>query len=221
MNRFLRSIVDNRDEASLSAAFRRKRFQLFLELIEPFPRPINILDIGGEPRFWEVMGLAGDPNYQVILLNRAPYKATQPNLRSLIGDAADLSQFADQQFQAVFSNSVIEHLGSFERQQRMAAEVQRVGQCYFVQTPNRYFPLEPHFLVPFFQYFPQRLQIALVRSFNLGWYPKTPDRDQATHLVRSHRLLVEQELRALFPRAMLYKETALGLVKSLIAYGPH
>jgi hypothetical protein len=219
MNRFLGSIVDNRDEASLSATFRRRRFQLFLELIDPFPRPVLILDVGGVPRFWEVMGLAGDPDYQVVLLNKTILNVTQPNLRSVVGDGANLGQFSDREFQAVFSNSVIEHLGSYERQQRMAAEVQRVGQCYFVQTPNRHFPLEPHFLVPFFQYFPQRLQIALVRHFNLGWYPRYPDREQAVRLVRSHRLLVEREMRALFPHGKLYKETALGMVKSMIAYG--
>jgi hypothetical protein len=219
MNRFMRSVVDNRDEASLSAAFRRKRFRLFLELIDPFPRPVIILDVGGEPRFWEVMGVAGDPDYQVVLLNQVACDVIQPNLRSVVGDAADLSQFADRQFQAVFSNSVIEHLESYERQKRMATDVQRVGQCYFVQTPNRHFPLEPHFLVPFFQYFPQRYQIALIRRFNLGWYPKVSDREQATRLIRSHRLLAEGEMRALFPHAKLHKETVLGMVKSLIAYG--
>jgi hypothetical protein len=220
MNQFLRSVVDNRDEASLSAAFRRKRFRLFLELIAPLPRPVAILDVGGEPRFWEVMGLAGDPDYQVVLLNQARFQVTQPNLLAVVGDAADLSRFADQQFQAVFSNSVIEHLGSYDRQQRMAVEVQRVGRHYFIQTPNRFFPLEPHFLMPFFQFFPEQLQIALVRRFDLGWYPRIPDRELAARLVCSHRLLAEGEMRALFPKGRLYKEIVLGMVKSLTAYGP-
>ena len=220
MNRFLRTIVDNRDEASLSAAFRRKRFALFLALIASFPRPVTILDIGGEPRFWEVMGLAGDPDFQVVLLNQKSFHGLQANLSSQVGDAVDLSRFTDCQFHAVFSNSVIEHLGSYARQQRMAAEVQRVGRCYFIQTPNRRFPLEPHYLVPFFQYFPQWLQIMLIQRFSLGWYPRIPDRDQAAQHVRSHRLLVGREMRALFPNGKLYRETVLGMVKSWIAYGP-
>lgn len=220
MNRYLRRVVDNRDQASFSAAFRRKRFQLFLELIDRLPRPVAILDVGGEPRFWEVMGLAGDPDFQVILLNQMPVQISWPNLRCVLGDAADLSRFADQQFPAVFSNSVIEHLGSFSRQQRMATEVQRVGEHYFVQTPNRYFPLEPHFLLPFFQFFPERLQIALIRRWDLGWYPRIPDHQQAAQHIRSHRLLAESEMRLLFPKCRLYKETVLGMVKSLTAYGP-
>jgi hypothetical protein len=220
MNRILRGIVDNRNETSLSAAFRRKRFKLFLELIKPFPRPVSILDVGGEPRFWEVMGLAGNPDYQVVLLNQVCFAVNQPNLRSVVGDAADLGQFTAQEFQAVFSNSVIEHLETCSQQQHMAAEVQRVGERYFVQTPNRHFPLEPHFLLPFFQYYPLRMQVALIQRFNLGWYKKVPDREQATRLIRSHRLLDEQEMRLLFPHGRLYKEKTLGLVKSLIAYGP-
>ena len=220
MKRFLRRIADNRDDASLSAAFRRRRFALFLALIASFPRPVTILDVGGEPRFWEVMGLAGDPDFQVVLLNQKPFHDLPSNLSSQVGDAVDLSRFPDHHFNAVFSNSVIEHLGSYARQQSMAAEVQRVAQCYFIQTPNRHFPLEPHYLVPFFQYFPEWLQIALVQSFSLGWYSQIPVREQAARHIRSHRLLVERELRALFPNGDLYKESALGLVKSWIAYGP-
>lgn len=220
MNRLTRGIVDNRDRASLAAAFRRKRFGLFLQLIASFSRPVTILDVGGEPRFWEVMGLAGDPDYQVVLLNQAPCHEMPANLSFEAGDAADLSRFSDRQFYAVFSNSVIEHLGSYERQKRMADEVQRVGQCYFIQTPNRRFPIEPHFLLPFFQYFPERLQIALVQHFSLGWYPRIPDRELAARHIRSHRLLDERELRLLFPNSRLYKETVVGLVKSWIAYGP-
>ena len=220
MNRLMRRVVDNRNQTSLSASFRRKRFSLFLSLVAPLPRPVTVLDVGGEPRFWEVMGLAGDPDFQVVLLNQMHFRVTPSNLSSVIGDAADLSRFTDQQFQVVFSNSVIEHLGSYDRQKRMAAEVQRVGQRYFIQTPNRHFPLEPHFLVPFFQFFPERLQIALIRRFDLGWYPKLSDYEQAARHIRSHRLLVESEMRALFPHGKLYKETALGMVKSLIASGP-
>jgi len=120
----------------------------------------------------------------------------------------------------VFSNSVIEHLGSFDRQQRMAMEVQRVGKCYFIQTPNRYFPLEPHFLLPFFQFYPPRLQIALARRYNLGWYRRQTDIHQAASLVRSHRLLSAREVRALFPNGVLHRERVLGLTKSFMVCGP-
>ncbi len=209
--------MDNRDPGSWAARFRRRRFELFLKLVEPLPRPVSVLDVGGEQRFWEVMGLAGDASFSITLLNIAPQPVTYANLTSLSGDAADLGRFSDQQFDVVFSNSVIEHLGSFERQQRMASEVRRVGRSYFVQTPNRRFPLEPHFLLPWFQYYPEWLQVGLLRRFRLGWYAPIPDPQAARQHVCAHRLLDEAELRRLFPGARIYHERVLGVVKSLVA----
>ena len=53
-------------------------------------------------------------------------------------------------YDIVHSNSVIEHLYNFENQKKMASEIIRVGQKYIVQTPNKYFFLEPHYLASFF-----------------------------------------------------------------------
>ena len=68
-----------------------------------------------------------------------------------MGDATDLSPFKDKSFDIVHSNSVIEHLYNFENQKKMASEIMRVGQKHIVQTPNKYFFLEPHLsYFPFF-----------------------------------------------------------------------
>lgn len=221
MNSLLGKIVNHRHESSLATSFRRKRFELFLSLITPLSKPVRILDVGGEQRFWEVMGLGDHQDYQFVILNIYPPVVTRPNFRAHIGDATDLGRFSDREFDFVFSNSVIEHLGSYANQQRMAHEVRRVGKNYFVQTPNKYFPLEPHFLVPFFQFFPFKLQVALIQRFRLGWYQKIPDREEAKWHVRSHRLLTKGEMLDLFPDGHLYKEKVFGLTKSFISYGPH
>ena len=86
-------------------------------------------------------------------------------------DGADwLLERADE-FDIVFSNSVIEHLGDIEGQRRMAKEIRRVGKYYYLQTPNRNFPVEPHFQFPFFQFLPKWLRTAIVRRWSIGWYP--------------------------------------------------
>ena len=185
----------------------------------PLPKPVTILDVGGEQHFWEIMGLAGNQDYRILIVNIFSIQISYPNLDGILGDATDLHDFTDQEFDFAFSNSVIEHLGSYARQQRMAEEVQRVGKRYFVQTPNKYFPLEPHFLVPFFQFFPLSIQTTLIQNFDLGWYKKIPDRKEAFQHVCSHRLLTEGEMLALFPKGKLYREHFLGLIKSFIAYG--
>jgi hypothetical protein len=101
----------------------------------------------------------------------------------------------------------------------MAAEVRRVATRYFVQTPNYYFPLEPHFFFPGFQYLPPRTRVWLVRHFALGWFPKMPDPEQARREVEQIRLLKKREVQALFPGATLHAERVAGLTVSWVAYG--
>jgi hypothetical protein len=100
----------------------------------------------------------------------------------------------------------------------MAEEVRRVGKRYFVQTPNLYFPIEPHFVFPLFQFLPIWLRVWLVTHFDLGWYAKIPDRDRALKEVSSIRLLTKKKLRKLFPQARIFEEKYLGLTKSYIVY---
>ena len=127
-----------------------------------------------------------------------------------------MRQFTDKQFDVVFSNSVIEHVGTYEDQTCMAREVQRVGKRYFIQTPNFYFPIEPHFLFPFFQFLPVAWKILLVERFNVRYRYK--EIKEALSEARIIRMLTKKELRQLFPGATLYEERFLGFVKSFIAY---
>jgi 2-polyprenyl-3-methyl-5-hydroxy-6-metoxy-1,4-benzoquinol methylase len=129
-----------------------------------------------------------------------------------------MKQFSEHQFDVVYSNSVIEHVGDLGDMQRMAQEVRRVGKYYFVQTPNRYFPIEPHFVFPFFQFFPRSAQISIVQKFSLGWIGREPEKKSAERAVDSIRLLSQKEMYNLFPDAKIEKEVLLGLTKSITAY---
>jgi len=130
-----------------------------------------------------------------------------------------MTQFADKSFDVVFSNSVIEHVGSYENQRRMADEVMRVGRRYFIQTPNRRFPLEPHFLVPWFQYLPGEVRAQLVHRFDVGWYRRIPDLEEARAEVNSIQLLSRRKFAALFPGAAIHVERFAGIPKSFVACG--
>ena len=180
---------------------------------------MSILDVGGTGGFWDQMSSEGIDDLEIVVLNVHPEHSPLANVTAAAGDGRDLSQFEDASFDVVFSNSVIEHLGTFEDQRRMADEVRRVGRRYFVQTPNRYFPLEPHFFFPGFQFLPMRARVGLVRRFALGYHEPLPDPQAARRAVAEIRLLAPRELRALFPDGSLYRERALGLTKSLVAYG--
>ena len=198
--------------ASIAIGFRRKRFAFFKSLIASLPRPLHVLDVGGTQVFWETMGFIQD-DIHFTILNTEPIEATFPNVTNIVGDARDMRELKDKQFEVVFSNAVIEHVGNFQQQRQMAEEVQRVGKRYIVQTPNRYFPIEPHVLIPFFQFFPLKLKVfTATHSPNWGW--------KASHIeeLSTIRLMSEKELRSVFPGAHIFKEDFLGLTKSFILY---
>jgi hypothetical protein len=102
---------------------------------------------------------------------------------------------------------VIEHVGSLESQRRFAREFVRTGRRFFLQTPNRWFPIEPHYVFPFFQFLPATVQRWLHTNFDIGTFKKTDPFGQI-------RLMTKRELRELFPHARIVPERIGPLVKS-------
>ncbi|MDH5509143.1 MAG: class I SAM-dependent methyltransferase [Nitrospinota bacterium] len=215
----VKSLFDHRRSNSLAARLRRKRFALFRQLAGGLDHPIRILDVGGTAGFWEKTGFLDDePNVSITLYNLYENPADQPQLEAVAGDARDMSRYLDGHFDIVFSNSMIEHLGEFDDQRLCANEMTRVGKRYFVQTPNRYFPIEPYFLYPYFQLYPDKLKTFLLWKANIGWYPAA-SWEEAWQTATSVRLMTREELARLFPQGRIVDEKYLGLVKSFTAIG--
>jgi 2-polyprenyl-3-methyl-5-hydroxy-6-metoxy-1,4-benzoquinol methylase len=223
MTQLLGKIYDHRRPDSLATRIRNQRLNLFKSLVDSLETPIKILDVGGKVSFWESSGFlcedTRDIEITILNVSIAEIGSAHPKVKQVIGDARNIGQFQDKQFDIVFSNSVIEHVGDYEDQGRMANEVIRVGKKYFVQTPNLYFPIEPHFIFPLFQFLPIFIRILLVSNFALGWCKKATDKQQAREMVTEIRLMSKRELIDIFPGATFYEEKLLGLTKSLIAYG--
>jgi ubiquinone/menaquinone biosynthesis C-methylase UbiE len=186
--------------------WRERRYRLFLELCgvgadEP------ILDVGaGKGGALERFNTT-NPIVAVDLKPDTSEWLDAPNVDVRVGDGTRL-EFADHEFPVVFSSSTIEHVPK-ELQPTFAAEIRRVGGRYFVQTPNRYFPIEPHYQFPFFQFLPRRLQRAINGRFSLGWREKGHWEEV--------NLLSARQLRRLFPDAEIHRERVAGLTKSLMA----
>lgn len=210
-----RLLADNRAPGSLAARLRRRRSQALRSLLATVPRPARMLDVGGTEAYWQTVAPDGLAGWTIVLLNQRAPQVTRPGFEAMAGDARALP-FGDRSFDVVFSNSVIEHVGERADQQRMADEVRRVGARYYVQTPNKWFPIEPHFVFPGFQFLPLAVRTELVTRFSLGWYPRTRDRDQARALADSIRLLDRGDLVEMFPGGTIHRETFAGLAKSLI-----
>jgi hypothetical protein len=189
--------------------FRQRRLQRCLSIIDQIIAvrgACRILDVGGHVAYWQRLEpLWGDRKCHITIVNLTSESVPNGRFSSLAGDARDLSQFRDLSFDLVHSNSVIEHVGVWHDQSHMAHEVRRLASRYFVQTPNFWFPVEPHYRTPLIHWLPQPWQVAILRSRACGCIL-----DQA-------RLLDAGAMAELFPDAAIERERFAGFTKSLIA----
>jgi hypothetical protein len=196
-----------------------KRFASLSALLDLLPRPVRILDVGGDATFWTDGAAAGWEDVQLTVLNLQPQPGGVSSIHKIQADARALPFLPDCSFDVAFSNSVIEHVGDWDDQKRMAVEIQRVGKHYFVQTPSRWFPLEPHFLFPAFQFLPFSWRVWIASRYKAGWYCHPGNLEAAKKEVASIRLLTKKECRRLFPGAEIRTERLLGFAKSYIILG--
>lgn len=196
--------------------FRSRRMRMFEKIFTLTPRT-RVLDVGGSSQIWDFVTVR--PSLTIVNLPSA-VDAERRDEHHVAANGC-LLPFRDGSFDIVFSNSVIEHVGSAANQQRFAAEIARVGRCYWVQTPNRLAPFEMHVMLPFVHLLPKHWQFAVIRKFTPWELLAHPTEDQKehfyNHVVHDLRLLDEPDLRRLFPGAQIMNERVLGLPKSLLA----
>jgi hypothetical protein len=207
--------ADNRRPGSIVSRFRARRLALLQERMAPH-RQARILDVGGSEQGWRTSGF----HERVTILNLQRSREDTGLCRFVQADALRMP-FRDKSFGLVVSNSVIEHVGDLEAQTRFACEVRRVALHYWVQAPNRHFPIEPHFLFPGFQFLPLTLKLLVGRHWPFSW-PKQygESAHELDREIRTIRLPSERELRRLFPDGVIYRERLLGMTKSFVIHSP-
>lgn len=206
--------------------FRRQRILHFESLAKSIDAdPVRILDVGGRVEFWRDTSFWGNERYQITVANidnernGSPRGADWPdNIVWRYADARDFSDELERGYEVLFSNSVIEHVGDMPDIERMARQFENFDGVYFLQTPNFWFPIEPHFRMPFFAQLPYVVRVFLVRHFNLGCFRKSSSWEDAEAKVRSVRLLSVAEMELLFPSAELEREKFFGLTKSIYVH---
>jgi Methyltransferase domain len=199
------------------ATFRRRRMRRFYATFR-LTAQTRLLDIGGDPYTWLFEARSYEP-VPVTLVNvrfSNPVAFSNSRFTAVHGDATGLP-FESQSFDIAYSNSVIEHLTTWERQQAFASEARRVAKSLWIQTPARHFPIEPHLLTPFFQYLPRCLQVRVARHFTLWGLLSKPSETEVTEFISQIRLLTLQEMKQLFPDCLIFKERVFCLTKSYIA----
>ena len=200
--------------------WRKNRHSLFLHIAQPKNSDI-LLDVGGHPGFWTHYP---QPVARIDTLNIRlqggwrPEDFPEHSFLRIEGDGCSMS-FANKSYDIVFSNSVIEHLGSFVKQQMFAKEIVRVGKIVWVQTPAYECPIEPHFIMPFVHWLPVKFRALSVKYLSVWGIVNRPSHAEIDDMVNTTSLLSKKQFQSLFPDCKIITERLLGIFpKSYIAY---
>ena len=79
--------------------------------------------------------------------------------------------FAERSFDVVHSSAVLEHVGGRARQRRYIGECARIARkAVFLTTPNRWFPVEFHTVLPLVHWLPKRAFRSLLRRTGRSFF---------------------------------------------------
>lgn len=207
-----RKLADNTDHRSLAARARGKRFA---ELLRRFPTlsDMTVLDLGGTPGFWDHAPIRPA---RLTIVNLEDIGPGEGDTELWCADACALpDELASRRFDLTFSNSLIEHVGGHQRRLQFAEQVRALAPHYWVQTPYRYFPIEPHWVFPGQQFLPANARAYISRTWKAGHIRSNAD--SAVEDVLWVELLGVTELRHYFPDTEIYRERFCGLTKSITA----
>lgn len=215
------------DPNSFGSKMRRRRSAALVSVIDQVfaaKGHVRILDLGGTDSYWNILpaDYLESGKVHITLVNLPGENRPEANrtFTYVEGSACDLPQFEDRSFDIVHSNSVLEHVGSWDNMRAFARECQRLGEHYFVQTPNFWFPIEPHFMAPFVHWLPLPWHAWLLTKMSLGQYRRYDSVSEAVTAVQGVRLLDRSMMASLFPKADIHRERFMLLTKSMIAMSP-
>ncbi len=203
---------------SVGQRARRRRWELTTEFFPDFDS-LDIVDLGGTVDAW--MRAPVRPRSVTVLNLLEPGESHVDWIRPVTGDACDAASVLQQElgrhrFDMVFSNAVLEHVGGHSQRAKFAASTTALSDKYWIQTPYRYFPLEPHWLFPGMQFLPLALRAKVAKAWPLGHTPPATGQEALSSVLWTE-LIGVVELRALYPSAKIVHERIGGLTKSIIA----
>jgi hypothetical protein len=206
-------IADPYSPGSLGYRARAKRTAWMLKRFPDY-RDMKVLDLGGDTRFWRAATVR-PAHVTIVGVEEWSLLDPEPWMHVLLADACDPDAIPGG-FDLVFSNSVIEHVGGPRYRRGFAQTVMQSGTHFWVQTPYRYFPLEPHLVFPAFQFLPPVAKVKVAKHWPLSAISSRDDVEPVSY-VMDHELVTVTEMQALFPGAELLRERVGPLVKSLVA----
>jgi hypothetical protein len=212
LNKTVTKFIDPCHAGSFTYRCRQRRNEEFQRRF-PDLTDMRVLDLGGTAHTWRVSGMRAG-SVTLVNLDHDVESPDEPWMEMVHGDAC-AGGFG--KYDLVFSNSLMEHLGGHARRQQFAEVIQESASSWWIQTPYRYFPIEPHWVFPGYQFLPFRMRLMICQHRNTLNEPACKDRAEAAELVASTELISATEMRTYFPNSEIWFERIAGLPKSLVA----
>jgi len=214
---YYRKTVISKIGTRLGIAARQKMVELFFKTFPP-TESLTVLDLGvtseNDPtaNFLEKLY----PNLNNLtcagVQDSSWLEKEYPGIKFIKIEQGKALPFKNQEFDVVYSNAVIEHVGSRRDQAAFIAEALRVGKAFFITTPNRWFPVETHTHIPLLHYLPQDVFRSILRLIGESFYSDE----------KNLNLLSRQDLRKTFPVDTMveirFVRTA-GIPSNIVAHG--
>lgn len=206
---------------------RSRRARAFFDRIQRLPgKQLSIVDLGGTAAFWPDWRVNEGHQLRITLVNdhhidksNIGYDNSIPFISEIVRDATELQLGDLSQFDLIFSNSMLEHIPDPAKRKKLCAMIEESKKPYFIQVPNKYALIDPHFphpMVPFFARYPRELQAWLLSRHALGSGGRSTSYVDALNRLKSYNPLGPSDLQALFPSGTLLIEKTFGLPLSLI-----
>jgi len=94
-----------------------------------------------------------------------------PNIKKIIVGDGRKNNLPDNSFDIVHSNATIEHVGSYQNQLKFIKECIRISKKnIFIQTPNRFYPIDFHTILPFIHWLPKNIHRKILKIIGLDFY---------------------------------------------------